>query len=61
MSARKWPMYTLEVGKDFVAVKPPRRFKTSVYRYAAESGKKFSIERLDKSRPDTDLRVTRVA
>jgi len=61
MSARKWPIYSMEVGKDFVAVKPPRRFKTSVYRYGTSAGKKFSIERLDKSKPDTDLRVTRVA
>lgn len=61
MSARKWPMYTLEVGKDFVAEKPPRRFRTTVYRYGTASGKKFSIERLDKSRPDCPLRITRVA
>lgn len=61
MSARRWPMYTLEVGKCFVAEKPPRRFKTSVYRYGTASGKKFSIERLDKSRADCDLRVTRVS
>jgi hypothetical protein len=61
MSARKWPFYTLEIGKAFVAEKPPRCLKTTVYRYGTAAGKKFSIERLDKSRTDTDLRITRVA
>lgn len=61
MSARKWPIYTMEVGQDFVAETPPRRFNRYVYRYGTASGKKFSIERLDKTRPDTPLRVKRVA
>lgn len=61
MSARKWPFYDLEVGKDFIAVRPPRSLKGKVYAYGVEAGKRFSIERLDKGVPKPDLRIKRVA
>jgi len=61
VSARKWPFYDLKVGEDFIAIRPPRSLKGKVYAHGCEAGKRFSIERLDKGTPKTDLRITRVA
>lgn len=61
MSARKWPFYDLEVGEDFIAVRPPRSLRNKVYGYGVETGKRFCVEKLDKGAPTTDLRITRVA
>ena len=41
MSARKWPIYTMEVGEAFLAVNPPKRFLNTIGRYQARSGKVF--------------------
>lgn len=60
MSARKWSFYELQVGEDFIVVRPPRSLRGKVYAYGTETGKKFSIERLDKV-PRPDLRIKRVA
>lgn len=61
MRTRKWPFYDLEVGKDFIAVRPPRSLKNKVYAHGVETGKRFSVERLDKGIPKPDLRIKRVA
>ena len=61
MSTRKWPFYDLEVGDDFIAIRPPRSLKGKVYAHGVETGKRFTIERLDKPDPKTDLRIKRVA
>lgn len=61
MSARKWPFYELKVGDDFIAIRPPRSLKGKVYAHGTETGKKFSIERLDKGVPRPDLRIKRMA
>lgn len=61
MSTRKWPFYELRVGEDFIAVRPPRSLKGKVYSHGTETGKRFSIESLDKGAPKTDLRIKRVA
>lgn len=56
MSARKWPIYTMEPGAVVVVQNPPRCFADKVSKYARETGKKFRTRRIDNGR-----RVERVS
>lgn len=50
MSARRWKFYDLPVGGVEVAVNPPKRFVTTVHRYATQVGKKFRTRRVECGR-----------
>lgn len=50
MSARKWPIYWLEVGKAVVVEKPPKQFLKTIYGYAKRSGKVFRTKRIGEGR-----------
>lgn len=57
MSARRWPLYRLEVGESYTVWNAPRRHKTTVYRYGTETGKRFCIRRLvDRVNPPLSIR-----
>ena len=50
MSARKYPLSTLPVGKAFVAEKPPKNFTAYVHHYGAKVGKAFRTRRVESGR-----------
>lgn len=57
MSARKWPIYTMEPGAVVVVENPPRCFADKVSKYARETGKKFKTRKIG----DAAREVRRVA
>lgn len=61
MSARRWPIYTMEVGAWFQVSALPRGFRTKVWRYEGDSGKKFSICRWETTDPSSPMVVRRIA
>lgn len=61
MSARRWSFYTLEVGESYTIWNAPKRHRTSVHRYGEESGKSFTVRRIDKRRKNSALIVRRRA
>jgi hypothetical protein len=60
MSARRWPIYTMEVGAWFQDVSLPKGFRQIVHRYEERTGKKFSVTRWDKKDPSSPRVVRRV-
>jgi hypothetical protein len=61
MSARRWSFYTLEVGAIYTIWNAPKRHRTSVHRYGEESGKVFSVRRIERHRTNSALIVLRRA
>lgn len=61
MSARRWPIYTMDVGAWFQASTLPISFPGRVRRYEEQSGKKFRINRWDKADPSSPKVVRRIA
>ncbi len=61
MSARRWPIYTMEVGSWFQDASLPRRFPAKVREYEERSGKKFRINRWDRNDPNSPKVVRRIA
>lgn len=61
MSARRWPIYTMEVGAWFQDCSLPRRFSRKVREYEERSGKKFLINRWDRNDPNSPKVVRRIA
>lgn len=60
MSAKKWPIYTMEVGEWRQMSWVPRSFYATVSRYGQETGKKFRCGRWDKKDPRSPVVVRRV-
>lgn len=61
MSARRWPIYSMEVGDVIFVMDAPRCLRTKVYTYATEKGKKFSVRRAERFRVKSDLVIKRIA
>jgi hypothetical protein len=61
MSARRWPFYTLGVGDIYTIWNAPKNHRMAVHRYGAESGKAFSVRRIERRRANSALIVLRRA
>lgn len=61
MSARRWPLYRLEVGDSYTVWNAPRTHRTTVYRHGTERGKRFNIRRLVKRWDNPPLNIRRWA
>lgn len=61
MSARKWPIYTMKVGEEFMAEKPPYCLRTKIYLYSVRSGKVFRTRRIVRTDPTSPIVVKRMA
>lgn len=61
MSARRWPIYTMDVGAWFQVSSLPRSFRKKVWRYEGESGKKFTIRRWETDDQNSPMVVRRIA
>lgn len=61
MSARKWPIYTMEVGDKFFIEQPPAGLRRKIYAHAADTGKKFSACRTDRFCVKSEMVITRIA
>lgn len=61
MSARRWPIYTMEVGSWFQISRLPRCLRSKVCRYQEASGKRFSVSRWEKDDPNSPVIVRRIA
>lgn len=59
MSARRWSFYTLEVGDSYTVWNAPKSHRNSVHRYGWESGKSFSVRRIERFRANSALIVLR--
>lgn len=59
MSARRWSFYSLEVGDSYTLWNAPKRHRTSVHRYGEESGKAFSVRRIESRQDNSALIVRR--
>lgn len=44
MSARRWPIYTMQVGDWFIAENPPSSLARKVSKYGRETGKRFKTK-----------------
>lgn len=61
MSARRWPIYTMEVGGWFQTSSLPRGFRAKVCRYQERTGKQFSVSRWERDKPNSPMVVRRIS
>jgi hypothetical protein len=58
---RKWPIYTMPVGRSVTIENPPKRLRFDIYRRVAPHGIVLSVRRINSRDPMSDLVVTRRA
>lgn len=61
MSARRWPIYTMEVGSLFVLERPTLTLRYNLHKRANKRGIILRMNRAEKFNADSPVVVRRVA